>query len=218
MAATKAATSKNGAAPAAPRITIQRIGLEQINVPIVGTSPLIVHAFSAKAKLAMLNAMQGKKIVKEPKDPEVEYQAAFYRLEDGTPAMPAGAFCKATVGGARFYASVKMTELKAFLRFVGEIGGDGRMMVPITGEPYMREDVAKVNRGLGTDLRYRPCFPEWSTTLQVIYPPPLLSRDSVLSLIDAGGMGVGVGDWRPEKGGEFGTYQINTDREIEVIQ
>jgi hypothetical protein len=33
----------------------------------------------------------------------------------------------------------------------------------------------------------------------------------VLALIEAGGMGVGVGEWRPEKSGMFGTYQLGAD-------
>jgi hypothetical protein len=40
----------------------------------------------------------------------------------------------------------------------------------------------------------------------------------VLSLIDAGGLGSGVGDWRPEKSGDFGTYMVDPDREVEVIE
>jgi hypothetical protein len=35
--------------------------------------------------------------------------------------------------------------------------------------------------------------------------------------VDAGGMGVGVGEWRPEKKGMNGTYHVDTDREITVL-
>ena len=80
----------------------------------------------------------------------------------------------------------------------------------------MREDVVRVNRG-GTDLRYRPQFNEWTATLTIVYVKAMLTRDSVLSLIEAGGMGVGVGEWRVEKSGDFGTYQINPDEEVTII-
>jgi hypothetical protein len=211
-----ATAKKNGTVDQAAEIQIDKIAAETILVPILGTTPLIVHRFSEKAKRQMLDATQGRKSPKEPKDPQAEYEAAFYRLDDGEPGMLAGAFKDATVGAARFYHAVKMTELKTFLRFLGELGTDGRMMVRLEGEPRMREDVVRVNRG-GTDLRYRPEFVEWRTTLRVVYPTSALTRGSVLSLIDAGGMGVGVGEWRPEKGGEFGTYKIDGDREVEVV-
>jgi hypothetical protein len=89
-------------------------------------------------------------------------------------------------------------------------------MVAIEGEPVMREDVVRVGRG-GTDLRYRPQFDDWSTTLTVLFVKSMLTRGSVLSLIDAGGLGIGVGEWRPEKGGDFGTYRIDGTRDVEVM-
>jgi hypothetical protein len=109
-----------------------------------------------------------------------------------------------------------MTALKQFLFFRGEMGPDGQAMARIEGEPKMREDVVTVGRG--TDLRYRPEFMEWRTTLTVVYVKSALTRGSVLSLIDAGGMGVGVGEWRPEKSGDHGTYMIDQDRDVEVVK
>ena len=220
MTAVAEKAKTNGHAPEqSAEIQIDRIAAETIEVPIIGTTPLIMHRFSEKAKRQMLDAAQGKKTPKQPKDPEAEYEAAFYRLEDGTPGFPVGAFKDATIGGARFYGrnQVTMTGLRQYLLgWPGEMGDDGRPLARIEGEAEMREDVVRVGRG-GTDLRYRPQFREWATTLTVVYASSALTRNSVLSLIDAGGMGVGVGEWRPERSGEFGTYRIDPDREIEVI-
>lgn len=198
-------------------VQIDRIAAETIQVPIIGTTPLMVHRFSEKAKKQMLDAMQGRKTPKQNKDPEAEYEAAFYRLKDGRYGFPAVGFKQATVGGARFYGKdVTMTALKQFLFFHGEPGQEGKALVAIEGEPVMSEDVVRVNRG-GTDLRYRPVFNEWAALLSVTYVTSALTRGSVLSLIDAGGMGVGVGEWRPEKDGDLGTYQIDQTKEVEVL-
>jgi hypothetical protein len=165
----------------------------------------------------MLDNMQGRKTPKKNKDPQAEYEAAFYRMKDDGYGFPAVAFKQATVGGARFYGKdVTMTALKQCMFFRGEPGQNGLQLFRITGEPHMREDVVRVGRG-GTDLRYRPEFPEWSTIVIVTYVTSALTRSSVLSLIDAGGMGVGVGEWRPEKDGDFGTYQIDPTRDVEVL-
>lgn len=219
-------TASNGGAPKTAQspaekqtaeVQIDRIAAETIRVPILGTTPLVVHRFSEKAKRKMLDEMQGRKTPKEPKNPEAEYEAAFYRLEDGTPGFPVLAFKSATVGGARFYGKqITMTALKQYLFMRGEVGADGRALTRIEGEAQMREDVVRVGRG-GTDLRYRPEFREWRTDLEVTYVTSALTRESVLSLIDAGGMGVGVGEWRPERDGDFGTYRIDPDRQVEVI-
>lgn len=197
-------------------ITIDRIAAETIRVPIVGTSPLIVNRFAEKARLQMLNAMQGRKVPKEVKDPDAEYKAAMYFLNDGSHGFPVIGFKAATVSACRFYSGVTMTALRQFMFFRGEPGQGGQQMARIIGEPSMREDVVRVNRG-GADLRYRPIYEKWLTELIVTYASSVLTRQSILSLIDAGGMGVGVGEWRPEKDGDFGTYRIDPDRDVEVL-
>lgn len=201
-----------------PIIQIDRIPAETLMVPVIGTAPLVMHRFSEKAKQQMLDSMQGRKTPKQPKDPQAEYEAAFYRFQDGGTGVPVIAFKAATVGAARFYGSgVTMTALKQFMFFRGEMGVDGQMLARIEGEPKMREDVVRVGRG-GADLRYRPEFADWKVVLELTYVTSALTRNSVLSLIDAGGLGVGVGEWRPERDGYFGTYQIDPDGKVEVKQ
>lgn len=201
------------------QVQISKIASETLLVPIVGTMPLIVSKFSEKAKRQMLDAQQGKKTPKVARDPQKEYEAAFYRMKDGY-GFPVTAFKAATISAARFYGKdVSMTSLRQLIFMRGEVSDlDPQALVRIYGEPKMREDIVRLaGPSRSADLRYRPEFPEWCTTLEVTYVKSSLSRDSVLSLIDAGGLGVGVGEWRPEKKGEFGTYQIDQDKEIEVI-
>lgn len=203
----------------APQIHISEIATETLLVPIVGTMPLIVNKFSEKAKQQMLDGQQGKKSPKVHRDPKAEYEAAFYRTKDGY-GFPVTAFKAATVGAARFYGrDVKMTELRQFIFMFGEISdNDPQALVSIVGEPRMREDTVRLaGPSRGADLRFRPEFPEWSATLVVKYVTSSLSRDSVLSLVNAGGFGIGVGEWRPEKRGEFGTYEIDPTRQIETF-
>lgn len=210
---------------AAPTINIDRIGTQTILVPIVGTSPLIVHNFSAKAKQQMLDAQQGRKKVKQTRDPEVEYESSFYKIYDeatGTekPGFPIVAFKAATISAARYYdKSVSMTGLRQLLFMHGLMTkADPQQLVEIVGTPQMREDVVRLGGpSRSADLRYRAEFPEWSATLKVTFVTSGISQQSVLSLIDAGGMGVGVGEWRPERKGEFGTYRIDDDKGISIV-
>lgn len=200
-------------------VSIQPIQRERVLIPIMGIAPLIVHNWSEKAKRQMLDAMQGKKKVREIKDPEADYQSSFYRTDTGF-GFPALAFKDATVkgGGRLFGKNARMTELRACLYVRGLPSADKtQLLTPIVGEPRLREDVVRVGIN-GTDLRYRGEFLEWSTLLDVTYVTTSLSLDSVLSLVDAGGMAIGVGEWRPEKSGQNGTYEIDRTREIEVME
>lgn len=217
---TTKAASKNGNAPAidesTAQVAIDRIQSLTMSVPILGVTPLLVNRFSEKAKRQLLNAAQGKQTPKVPKDPEAEFKACLYEIEDGVYGFPADAFKQATVGAARFYGkAVSMTGLKQFVFMHGVPSAD-RALVPIEGEPTMREDVVRVGRG-GTELRYRPSFFPWRCDLKVTFFSSVITQESVLSLIDAGGLAVGIGDWRPERDGTFGTFQVDPDRAVTVV-
>ena len=70
----------------------------------------------------------------------------------------------------------------------------------------MREDMVRV--GMGTaDIRYRAEYTNWQAVLRVQFMPNIIDLGSIVALIDAGGSN-GVGEWRPEKNGSFGTYQV----------
>jgi len=197
------------------QIVIPSLSKTKMLVPLVGTAPLIVHKWSEKAKRQMLEAQQGKKKAKEIRDPEADYAASLYRTSDGGFGFPVIAFKAATVRGAKL-AGVKMTDARQMFFVHGDQSDDlTQELAPIAGEPRMREDMVKV--GMGTDLRYRGEFLEWKTVLSVEFYDAFISQESLLSLISFGGESVGVGEWRPEKNGQNGTYTIDTDAEIQVM-
>lgn len=217
----KPATKDAPSVEAAPPIHIDRVSLETVMVPIVGTAPLIMCRFPEKAKQAMLAAMQRRTPPKEIKKPEVEFEAAMHRVKGGY-GFPSVGFKAATIGAARFYGkSVTMIELRQLMYFDGEpsIDPPTQKLVRLeTSDPIMREDYVRVSTS-GTDLRYRPEFSEWRATLLITYVTSSLSEQSLLSLVEAGGMG-GIGEWRPagkKTTGDFGTYIIDPTREVMTV-
>lgn len=183
-------------------VEVKAINIKMIDLTIIGDSPLIVHAWSAKAKKEMLDKQMKKaKTAKVAKDPEKDYEEAFYRMEDGTAAFPTIAFKAAAVAaGGRFSDGMKMTELKGMFHIDGEL-------VPIIGEPNMREDMVRV--GMGTaDIRYRPEFKKWKVILPIRYNADAISIDQLVNIFNLAGFGVGVGEWRPEKKGQYGMFHV----------
>lgn len=202
----------NGATTEQAQISISPRSPQTIQVHIKGLSPLIVSRFDEKAKQQMLEAQQTKtRKAKEPKNPEAEFERRRYRLPDGRDGFPAVGFKAAIIGGARMFDGVTMTSLKSQLYVHGE-GPD--MLVPIDGPCMMREDTVRVGNGVA-DLRYRPMYHPWRATLFIDFIPSLLSAESVLALIEAGGFG-GVGEWRPSAPksltGTYGRFTIDDER------
>ena len=194
----------------ATTISLKRIRREIAEIEIHGTAPLIVHRWSEKARHMMLDAQQGKKTPKQPKDPQQDFETSMYRFEDGGHGFPIMAFKSAMVkGGARIFGkAVKMTELRQLCIFQPDgIGTDGTQLARLIGpDPIMREDMVRV--GMGTaDIRYRAEYRDWSALLRNEFVPSVIDLSSVVALVDAGGTN-GVGEWRPEKSGSFGTYEV----------
>lgn len=202
-----ATTTPTPTQPTVSNIELVRIERGHIVVPIVGTSPLIVHRFDEKAKQMMLEAQQTRtRAKKTPKDPAADFERSKYLLADGADGFPAVAFKCALVDAARLFDGVKMTELRAALHVEGE--GHEQLVRIVAPPPRMREDTVRV--GMGTaDLRYRAEYSPWAAELRIGFVPRMISAASVVAIVDAAGLG-GVGEWRPSKAktGIYGTFQV----------
>lgn len=190
-------------------INLKRIARAQLDVPVVGTAPLIVKRFDEKAREMMLRGQTGEiQTRRAPKDPVADFERAMHRLPDGGHGYPAVGFKGAIVKAARLFEGVAMTELQPAIYVVGE---GPEQLVRIEAEPpRMREDCVRVGKGKA-DLRYRPEYWPWAATLTVRFIPSLISAESIVALIDAAGSG-GIGEWRPEKAktGIYGTFEVKS--------
>jgi hypothetical protein len=97
----------------AGEIRLQRLDRVVYEIPIIGTSPLIVNRWSEKAKAMMLSAQQSSaRAKKEPKDPQANFEASQYKFEDGRHGFPATGFKAAIVHAARMFEGVTQVGLK----------------------------------------------------------------------------------------------------------
>ena len=187
-------------------ISIPKPKFETFDVNIIGTTELICHNWSEKAKKEMLAKQQGKKVPRTPKDPEADYLASLYTFKDkgGTwYGFPAVAFKNAAVRAAQQF-DIPMTTARQLFWVCGIDNPD---YIRINGEPKMREDIVRLN-GKTADLRYRGGFFPWSTTLRVKINAQVIAPETIFSLIAQAGFSVGVGEWRPERNGQYGCFEV----------
>lgn len=57
-------------------------------------------------------------------------------------------------------------------------------------------------------MRYRPRFDQWSTTITIHYAPDVLDKAQIIQAAENAGRLIGIGDFRPEKSGIFGRFQV----------
>jgi len=187
-------------ATATVTINPERIDIQRVKVRIVGDSPLITHAWSQKAKQMMLDKQMKKGTqAKEAKDPQRDYEESLYHLPDGGYGFPAVGVKACAIRGAKGLGMV-MSDTRAAFHIEGDL-------LKIDGEPRPREDMVRV--GMGTaDIRYRAEFVKWSIDLPVTFNARIISAEQIVAMLDAGGFGTGLGEWRPEKDGQFGRFHV----------
>jgi len=205
-------------------IAISPLDIKKTKITIIGDSPLIVHAWSEKAKRMMLETQMGKTKTKaKPKrDPYDDFINSMYWLTEKPESTPE-AFAQAVLDGAKWgfpvgaikqaanSAAYRMKWVKNQMELRGSyfLKSDFGEYGEIKGcVPVIREDMVKI--GMGTaDLRYRAMFENWFMEFDLEYNASgAMTLEQIINCINAGGFAVGIGEWRPEKDGSFGTYHV----------
>jgi len=199
-------------------VEIQGVSLETIGFKIMGTSPLIVHRWSEKAKKEMLDKQMKKaKQGKKAKNLEEDYLDSIYFIGDKpktaaqldkSPSkyrygFPAVGIKAAAVGACRFVDGMPMTEARGAFHVDGEF-------IEIFGLPEMRVDMVRLN-GKTADIRSRGMFKEWSSDITVTFNANSLSMEQIINLFNVAGFSQGLGEWRPEKNGGYGRFSVASD-------
>ena len=223
MAAIKAKTEET--------IEIRPLKRSIAKIRIVGDSPLIVHAWSAKAMRQMLETQmqtKSKSKKRDAKNPFEDFVDSMYWITEKPKAKTAeeleAKYDEALQNGAKFgfpvVAIKKAANSAAYrnnwvknqmgLRGAYFLRSDANGLAEIVSdeEPVCREDMVRISMGKA-DIRYRGQFNSWHMDLTLEYNEngdiPL---EDIINCINAGGYSVGIGEWRPEKDGDYGRFHV----------
>lgn len=193
---------------------------------IVGDTPLIVHAWSQKAKVEMLTKQ--KKTAKkgrDARDPDADFQASLYRMgvdAQGEPAFgfPSTGIKNSILSVAHKDKGIARSDVMSALFIDGVLSrgvaakagaiSDLPLVRVWAPPPVMREDMVKVGVGLNktASLAYRGQFDPWAILVTGQLNTTTVSLDNLKFLVNEAGMSCGIGEWRNEKRGMFGAYHL----------
>jgi hypothetical protein len=187
------------------------LDIQGLEVPIVGTAPLIMHRFAEKARKQIEDKQQKKASApKEARDPAQDVRDSCHVIK-GTAMEPGCVYGIPAVAfkGAAVSACTHVDMTKVFARGAFFVDSEpGTDLVPIEFD-HVVERCDFVTVGMGTrDLRYRPEFHGWRAVLKIRYNASSISPDQIVNLINLAGFSCGVGDWRPERDGQHGTWKV----------
>jgi hypothetical protein len=181
------------------QVTIAPLQIGAATFRIRGTSPLVHHKFSQKAKDQIQQrqeegAQGNKRRTKTPRDFQDDYERSLHRLADGSYGIPAGAFRAALVSACRL-VNFKMTlaKLSVFVQADG-YDVDGTALVRMTkGEPHPTGPLPVRNETGVVDLRNRAMFdPGWEALVTIRYDRQQFSLADVTNLLIRVGMQIGL--------------------------
>lgn len=233
---------------ATTRVEIKKVPIEKARVRIEGDSPLLVHAWSQKAKKQLLESQQMTRQQKKNKEhemrdpfadfveagywvtpmpevrglPEKEQHARFEKaIEDGALfGFPTIAFKKSAVMACYSMGLIRNMKLMSRLFHVNAVNGthvgssQELAILELEEPPEMSEDMVKVGPQKAADLRYRPSFRKWAVELELsLIKTGMFTMEDLVNALDMSGFMNGVGEWRIEKDGEFGTYHVAVSKE-----
>ncbi len=203
---------------AAQALRKQRSQLTRLPVRLRGETPLLMHRWSQKALLQMLGKMVGIDMPRQAKDLTKDYEASWYRNVEGELALPCRIIKASVVEGAITTGKVvSKVDLKRYLRVLG-------YTTPIRlakgTEMEMNVGIVRTSGQSKTpDVRARAVVPEGWYADVVLQFPQTLSVDKVVSALTGAGSAIGLCDFRCEKGGDFGCFDIeffDGDEEKEI--
>lgn len=191
-------------------IEIAPIQMARLSCYIIGRTPLIMHRFSKKAREQLLfpkgriNSAEKAENLKH--DPLTEYRETIYlNRDEARPSLvhlPAGMFQKALASAALDMPGASKSQI---LRLVSIAS----TQIDMFGKPMMSMEMVRSSDMAKTpDVRTRAIFPEWCCKIEIEFVSTLLKPNQIVNLLAAAGMIVGIGDWRPQKGGSHGKFAI----------
>ena len=204
-------------------ITITPLEMESVSFWLVGKTPLMLNALANKSTVSRgvqellfpsPKKTQAQKAQTLKHDPRFEFRTSSHTFSDpSTPtliALPATAVKGAMRSAGLLMKASNKSASKAMLGKLLFVEGDD---LPVYGVPELHMiPVRQSDMARTPDIRTRAVVRDWAAPVTVRFLSTLINVKAVINLAQAAGLGIGVGDYRPEKGaGNFGQFDVLDD-------
>ncbi len=188
--------------------------MKTVEVTIKGITPLLQHRFTEKSEQPGVT----RPVLDQPRDPRAEAEQYAYR-NGSSYYFPGAAIArllreaggshklkgnrksiKYIVPAAVIVSSDAITILKNDCKSkVTKFEVDSRpVVIPATK---------------GRIMRHRPRWDAWAAKFILEIDPEVLTVELIHQLLTEGGTRIGIGDYRPERGGPFGRFRVTSWKE-----
>jgi hypothetical protein len=192
-------------------IYVTQIERSAVRVVLVGTTPMVCNRQSEKTKHDLLFP-KGKKSSAEKAgslkhDPLAEFRSSPHTFADNEAltliSIPAAAPKRALASAALDMPGARKAQIGRLAWIPGEY-------LPVFGVPKIfLAGVRNSDMNHTPDIRSRAIIPAWALRLTVEFASPILNPTTILNLMSAAGIYIGLGDGRNEKGAlSYGQFEV----------
>ena len=181
-------------------------GIEMVSFRITGVSPLLHHNPDGMVAPPVEEEVTKKKAKRDSTEEEARKHA--YIDENGLFYLKSRAFRNAIIDAC---AGARIGKLAATTAMRGSIFTTVQrvtLLDPDTDKP-LKKYVVDTQRAVVNDcgiLRSRPRFDRWACNLDLEMIAGKVTSEILLEMLNVAGHAIGVGDFRIQKGGEYGRF------------
>lgn len=179
--------------------------MDTVRFTVEGITPLLMNN-PAKMGMETVGTTRGNKVY----DPAEEAEAAAYRNEDGNLALPGVQFRSSVVNASTIFKAQKgRGSLKGAIAHI-QVDEELVPLKTLNGK-WIKEYEIDTRRAVVQRqgiLRWRPRIFPYRASFTVLYDTALIKDEIIKEVLSDAGNRIGVGDYRPQKGGWFGRFQV----------
>jgi hypothetical protein len=180
--------------------------MQKIFVKIVGTSPILMNKYHIERQLASKKT----KHILVSYEPEIEAESSAYWASSGKRELiiPAGVIYAALLNASSFH-KINKRSAKSILAGAMRVQGlDGSEEIRLGTDKYAIDTRGVViNKARVPKSRAR--LDKWSAEFNIVFNENLIpSAEHIEPVLIEAGQRIGIMDFRPAKGGWFGTFDI----------
>lgn len=190
--------------------------MQNVTLKLTAESPILMHSdryanpLDTMTKEHKLLTSKRKKVDEDHEAiAKSEWMGGLYYDDEHGPYMPGQNVKSALVGAAKIHR-MGATFKRALIVV------DDRLRLDYTGprdpekmwESPRFVDCRSVVVGQSRLMRYRPKFHDWSLSVNIVFSNEMIEQEDVVRAAENAGMFIGIGDYRPEKGGAFGRFSV----------
>ncbi|MBA3584411.1 MAG: hypothetical protein H0W36_07775 [Gemmatimonadetes bacterium] len=184
--------------------------MKLVQVEITGTAPLLMHRFGEEAEVE--GAKPTRRVQLHERPPREQAERAAYRDSDGALYIPGAAVARLLreAGGSHKQKGSRKS-VKYLVPSAVLVSADTLPLLngvgPLTDYEVDSRPVT-IPSTKGRVMRHRPRLDAWRLEVDLEIDEDILPAEMVHQLLVEGGRGIGLGDFRPERGGPFGRFRV----------